>query len=167
MVFLPNCFETRLMALSGNAPEHIVRIERQIINSWGKHSHLHKESNNFSLLVVSIRYRCGKQQEVLIGCGRGVLTVREIKVVTSQTFFSPSETVLLETTKWQSQVYADFPFISHCYIKSSRVVFSVSPLSPKCTLNSTEYLLLDYALSCIFPPAPLRDEDQLYHIPDG
>jgi len=78
-----------------------VCIKRQIINSWEKHSHLHKGSNNFSLLVVSIRYRCGKQPEVLIGCGRGILTVKEINLVTSQIFFSPSErmAVLLENTK--------------------------------------------------------------------
>lgn len=89
MVFLLNCFKMHLMAPSGNASQHIVCIKRQIINSWEKHGHLRKESNNCSLLVASIRYRCGKQQEVLVGCGREILTVREIKVVQAKYFFFP------------------------------------------------------------------------------
>lgn len=133
---------------------HCVYLETD--NEWlGKNTnrHLHRESNYGSLLVVSIRYRCGKQQEVLIDCGEGILTVWEIKVVMSQIFLShPKEQcVLLENMGWQNQVNTKFTLISVCSVKSHMVMFSVFPHSPKYILDLIEYLLLDFTLSCVFP----------------
>lgn len=59
--------------------------------------------------------------------------------------------VLLVNTEWQYQVKTDFMLISCYYLKYNMVMFSVSPLSPKCMFNLIEYLLLDYTFSCIFP----------------
>lgn len=59
--------------------------------------------------------------------------------------------VLLVNTEWQYQVKTDFMLISCYYLKCNMVMFSVSPLSPKCMFNLIEYLLLDYTFSCIFP----------------
>lgn len=66
------------------------------------------------MLVVSVRYVCGKQQEVLVGCGRGKLVARETEVVTGQILFSPSErtAVLLKNAKCQSKVHTDFTLLS-------------------------------------------------------
>lgn len=50
-------------------------------------------------MVASLRYKCGEQQEVLVGCGRGKLASREREVGTGQILFSPFErtAVLLKT----------------------------------------------------------------------
>lgn len=71
------------------------------------------------MLVISLRYKCGEQQEVLVGCGRGKLAAREREVVIGQILFSLFErtAVLLKKAKCQSQVNTDFTLISCWYMK--------------------------------------------------